>query len=153
MSASSGEAAFVQRIERLEKEVRRQRGFALIASAVASLFLFSAAGAATGPMTIRDADGTATQIGGGYINFIDGSGKVRMYVGFTQSLRPHLSFHDGSGTERIFLGETNEGDPAFRQFDVSGKARTYAGTYTDGSYGFEVHDKSGTSAWHAYSNN
>ena len=116
----------------------------ILALGLATLALFTGQSTTSGPIMIRDADGTSTYVGGGIINFNDANGKHRLTVGFSNTGRPLIEVNDSGGTLRLFIGESSSGRPMVLQYDGSGKQRVFLGEMAGGYPRFTTSDASGT---------
>lgn len=133
MSDASSMPGLDARLDRLERQVHRQRRLLLVAlAAVVAAFGAGAAGAAQKNLTFADARGhTRVKIDAAGIQMFDANGRRRMLVGFNNSGQPSLYLQDVRGNYVLGAYISDKDQPVIRLADSQNTGRAYFGLTAD----------------------
>lgn len=125
------DAELTARLEKLERDNRRLRAFA-----VAALVLAAALS------TIYATAPVPEKITAHEFDVVDGSGKARMKLR-TIDGSPHTSLYDAQGKVRAAMGMTSDGSPSIVLLDAQGNLRAAMGVAPDGTPSIGLSDAQG----------
>jgi hypothetical protein len=124
------------RIERLEREVWRLRGWILVlAVALLAACALGATQRTPDELTLRK------------LIIVDGNGKERIGMGTLPDGQARVQHYDQDGKTRIATGTFPDGSASIQHYDQDGKGRIIGGTVADGRAIIGIYDGKERSMW------
>jgi hypothetical protein len=124
------------RIERLEREMRRLRGWILVLGiALATTFILGATQGTPDELTLRK------------LVIVDSDGKERIVAGTNSIGLVGLVYTDSDGKNRIGVGTASDGSASLIHYDRDEKMRIAAATFPDGYASLRQYGRNGETVW------